>query len=362
MRVAAAAGAFAFAVAGPPAAGGAAAPAASARAPVDVIFDTDMAHDVDDVGALALLHALADRGECQILAVGISETARADEGRWGAPMADVVNTYYGRGGIPVGVYRGPHQERPEKGRYAEKTAKAFPHRLQSGAAAPAAFKLYRRVLAGRPDQSVVMISVGFLTNLAALLESGPDDLSPLDGVELVRRKVKQWSCMGGRYPSSGEGSEFNLATYPEATAYVLGHWPTPVTFSGGELGETVMTGARLIRKYGPTRNPIARAYREYTGGKDRMSWDQTAALHAVRGLARDGRTYFTAVTEGHNRFELIVGPPKPGPQASHNAWVGEPDSEQSYLVPAMPPADLARVIEDLMMQPPAARKRRSGGR
>jgi inosine-uridine nucleoside N-ribohydrolase len=361
MRLAAA-GAFAFAVAGPPAAGGAAEPAASARVPVDVIFDTDMAHDVDDVGALALLHALADRGECQILAVGISESARADEGRWGAPMADVVNTYYGRGGIPVGVYRGPHQERPEKGRYAEKTAKAFPHRLQSGAAAPAAFKLYRRVLAGRPDQSVVMITVGFLTNLAALLESGPDDLSPLDGVELVRRKVKQWSCMGGRYPSSGEGSEFNLATYPEATAYVLGHWPTPVTFSGGELGETVMTGARLIRKYGPTRNPIARAYREYTGGKDRMSWDQTAALHAVRGLAHAGRTYFTAVTAGHNRFELIVGPPKPGPQASHNAWVGEPDSEQSYLVPAMPPADLARVIEDLMMQPPAARARRSGGR
>jgi inosine-uridine nucleoside N-ribohydrolase len=337
----------------------AAEPAASARAPVDVIYDTDMAHDVDDVGALALLHALADRGECRILAVGISESARADEGLWGAPMADVINTYYGRGGIPVGVYRGPHQERPDKARYAEKTAKAFPHRLQSGAAAPAAFKLYRRVLAGRPDQSVVMITVGFLTNLAALLESAPDDLSPLGGVELVRRKVKQWSCMGGRFPSSGEGSEFNLATYPEATAYVLGHWPTPVTFSGFEVGEKVMTGARLMRRDAAARSPIARAYREYTGGKDRMSWDQTAALHAVRGLAYDGRTYFTAVTGGHNRFELIVGPPKPEPQTSHNAWVPEPDSEQSYLVAAMPPADLARVIEDLMMQAPAARARRS---
>jgi inosine-uridine nucleoside N-ribohydrolase len=354
----AAAGAVALALVGTTAVR-AAEPAASGRAPVDVIYDTDMAHDVDDVGALALLHALADRGECRILAVGISESARADEGLWGAPMADVINTYYGRGGIPVGVYRGPHQERPDKARYAEKTAKAFPHRLQSGAAAPAAFKLYRRVLAGRPDQSVVMITVGFLTNLAALLESAPDDLSPLGGVELVRRKVKQWSCMGGRFPSSGEGSEFNLATYPEATAYVLGHWPTPVTFSGFEVGEKVMTGARLMRRDGAARSPIARAYREYTGGKDRMSWDQTAALHAVRGLAYDGRTYFTAVTEGHNRFELIAGPPKTEPQTSHNAWVPAPDSEQSYLVAAMPPADLARVIEDLMMQPPAARARPS---
>src|SRR5207249_6343025 len=132
----------------------------------------------------------------------------------------VIDTYYGRPEIPVGVYRGPHQNRPEKGRYAEKTVKAgFPHRLQSGAGAPTAFKLYRRVLAGRLDQSVVMISVGFLTNLAALLESGPDELSPREGVELVRRKVKRWSCMGGRYPSSGERGEFNVATYAEATAY-----------------------------------------------------------------------------------------------------------------------------------------------
>jgi inosine-uridine nucleoside N-ribohydrolase len=328
--------------------------------PVDVIFDTDMSLDVDDVGALALLHALANRGECRILAVGISESARAYDGLWAAPLADAINTWYGRPGIPVGVFRGPHQEMGEKGRYAEKTAKAFPHRLQSGAAAPSAFKLYRRILAGRPDGSVVMISVGFLTNLDALLESGPDELSPLDGVELVRKKVKHWACMGGRYPSSGEGSEFNLATYPEATAYVLGHWPTPATFSGGELGEKILTGARLMKKYEPARSPVARAYREYTGGKDRMSWDQTAALFAVRGLAHEGQTYFTAVTEGHNRFELTAGPPGAAgakPQPSHNAWVAEPDAEQAYLVAAMPPAQLARIIEDLMMQPPARARR-----
>ena len=320
-----------------------------------------MALDVDDVGALALLHALADRGECRILAVGISESARASDGRWAAPMAALVNTFYGRPEIPVGVYRGPHQEMSEQGRYAEKTAKAgFPHRLQTGAAAATAFKLYRRVLASRPDQSVVMISVGFLTNLEDLLVSGPDDLSPLDGLELVRRKVKLWSCMGGRYPSSGEQGEFNFATYPEATAYVLGHWPTPVMFSGGELGEKVLTGARLMKKYDPARHPVARAYLEYTGGKDRMSWDQTAALFAVRGLAHGGQTYFKAVSQGHNRFELGVGPPGGrGPQPSRNAWVAEPDSEQAYLVEAMPPAQLARVIEDLMM---AARARSSGKR
>src|SRR2546428_7059852 len=72
-----------LALAGLPASGDAAAPRrSSAREPVDVIFDTDMALDVDDVGALALLHALANRGECRILAGGVSESARASDGLW----------------------------------------------------------------------------------------------------------------------------------------------------------------------------------------------------------------------------------------------------------------------------------------
>ncbi len=40
--------------------------------PVPVIFDTDFGPDVDDVGALAILHAMADRGETEILGVMVS--------------------------------------------------------------------------------------------------------------------------------------------------------------------------------------------------------------------------------------------------------------------------------------------------
>jgi inosine-uridine nucleoside N-ribohydrolase len=325
-------------------------------APVDIVFDTDMALDVDDVGALALLHALADRGEARLLALGISESARHENGVWAAPAADAINTWFGRPDIPIGVYRGPHQQTSDTGRYAEKTAKAFPHDLRSGAEAPDAWEVYRRVLAGRPDGSVTMVSVGFLTNLDALLRSGPDQASPLDGVELVRRKVKQWVCMGGRFPSSEDRGEFNLATYPEATAYVLAHWPTPSVFSGFEIGARVKTGERLIREHDPAKSPVSRAYLEYTGGKDRESWDQTAALFAVRGLANESQAYFTAVDRGHLRFELAAAlPARPrAPSLSRNAWVAEPDSEQAHLVLAMAPEALARVIEDLMMHRPRA--------
>jgi inosine-uridine nucleoside N-ribohydrolase len=330
--------------------------AAPVPTPVDVVFDTDMALDVDDVGALALLHALADRGEARLLAVGISESARHENGVWAAPAADAINTYFGRPDIPIGVYRGPHQQTSDTGRYAEKTAKAFPHDLKSGADAPDAWQVYRRVLGGRPDGSVTMVSVGFLTNLDLLLRSGPDEASPLDGVELVRRKVRQWVCMGGRFPASSENGEFNLATYPEATAYVLAHWPTPSVFSGFEIGAQVKTGARLVREHPPATSPVSRAYLEYTGGKDRESWDQTAALFAVRGLAHGDQTYYTAVDRGHLRFVVAAGlPARPrAPSVSRNEWIADPDTDQSYLALAMPADALARVIEDLMMHRPAA--------
>lgn len=42
------------------------------RRPVRIIFDTDIQGDADDVGSVALLHALADRGEAEILAMGVS--------------------------------------------------------------------------------------------------------------------------------------------------------------------------------------------------------------------------------------------------------------------------------------------------
>ena len=51
-----------------------------AESPVPIIFDTDMDNECDDAGALAVLHALADEGEAEILAVVTN--------RRGKPTAD----------------------------------------------------------------------------------------------------------------------------------------------------------------------------------------------------------------------------------------------------------------------------------
>src|SRR5215472_18240923 len=67
---------------------------------VPVIFDTDMGNDVDDALALALLHGLESRGECRLIAVTITK-----DNPWAAPYVDLVNTFYQRAHIPIGMVK-----------------------------------------------------------------------------------------------------------------------------------------------------------------------------------------------------------------------------------------------------------------
>ena len=83
---------------------------------------------------------------------------------------------------------------------------------------------------------------------------------------------------------------------------------------------------------------MRRAYELYTGGKDRFSWDQTAALCAVRGA----ELYWDRVTSGHCEVQ----------PDGDSRWQAGGDGRHSYLVPKMAPGEVARVIEDLMVRAP----------
>jgi inosine-uridine nucleoside N-ribohydrolase len=336
-----------------------ASPAKAARPVVKVIYDADLARDVDDVGALALLHAMADRGECEILGVVVSESDRGYDGLWGPPLADVINTYYGRPDIPLGVYRGPHQESGKTGTFAEKVATSgFAHDLQSGSDAENGTRLYRRLLAAAPDGGVVIVSSGFLTNLDGLLRSGPDDLSPLAGADLVATKVREWSCMAGMYPSSGEDGEYNLRRYPDEAARVLAAWPGKVTFAGAELGRRLKTGGVLKDRYDIKDNPVALAWKLGGAGEARESGAETAVLYGVRGLGEGGRAYFSQVRGGWNRFEKLGEKyPMSNLEKSQNVWVKEPDAVKNhgYLRAALRTGELEAVIDELVSAPPRLR-------
>jgi inosine-uridine nucleoside N-ribohydrolase len=71
---------------------------AIAADPVRLILDTDIGNDVDDALALAMIHALQNRAEVHLLAVTITK-----DNRDAAPFVDLIDTFYGRPDIPIGV-------------------------------------------------------------------------------------------------------------------------------------------------------------------------------------------------------------------------------------------------------------------
>jgi purine nucleosidase len=234
----------------------------TASRPVAVVFDTDMATDCDDAGALAMLHALEQRGEARILATVVN-----NKGAHSAGATAAINAFYGRADIPVGAYQGDAVGVDAAGFYrgiATDTA-AYGHAATSRDYLPDAVEVYRQVLGRAGPREVVVISVGHLNNLHDLLASGPDHHSPLNGVELVAEKVDHLVVMGGhflldlseRYPHGREHNFFARGSAP-FTGPALERWPTPVLFSGYEIGERILTGQRLASL--AEGHPVRRAY------------------------------------------------------------------------------------------------------
>ena len=106
--------------------------------PKKIIFETDMCTDVDDVGALAVLHALADNGEAEILAISYNEVHPS-----GAGTICAINRWYNRGDIPIGIYK-DNLASPDESSYLDGIAANFPHDLPT-VPTPSSLELYLQV-------------------------------------------------------------------------------------------------------------------------------------------------------------------------------------------------------------------------
>jgi hypothetical protein len=296
--------------------------ASTARAaPVKIIFDTDVGNDVDDALALSVLHALQSRGECELLAVTIT---KPDE--LAGPFVDAMNTFYGRPGIPIGYTHAKLVNDPSKflllADAKDGEQARYPHRLKRSSDAPEATALLRRILSHQADHSVVLVQVGYFSNFAALLDTPGDAESPLAGRELVQQKVKLLSVMAGSFKTTGHDLEYNVTQDLPATKKLAKNWPTPVVWSGFEIGIAVPYPAVSIERdfgYAP-HHPAAEAYCLYNPPPhERPTWDLTSALYAVRpdrsyfGLSSPGRvtveedgfTRFTPAPGGRDRFLML---------------------------------------------------------
>src|SRR5581483_619495 len=340
--------------------------------PINLIFDTDIWTDIDDAMALAMLHALVDRGEINLLAVTISSNYA-----WCASYVDLVDTFYAHTQVPIGInHKGMDVEYFRKRfqsttwpdtHYTDRLSTrrngngtlVYPHHLLDGTTAPEAVTLLRKTLAAQADGSVVIVQVGYSTNLARLLRSPPDQISRFNGRELVSKKVRLLSVMAGNFRDKTiEGQtiskgvpEFNLeADIPSAQA-LFANWPTPIVASGLEIGLSLLFPSdRIQHDFGYTHDhPIVEAYRTYceehrpapplTCPHEHPTWDLTAVLYAVRpnrkyfSLSNPG--HITVMDDGSSRFEETAG------------------GRDRYLI--LQDAQQARTLEALVMlvsQPP----------
>ena len=157
-----------------------------------------MSFDVDDVGAVCAAHAMMDQGEADLLAVVHSSGYPQ-----GIAMASVINEWYGHTSVRLGAYKGQYGADAYgnwiTGQYIPSIVRSNPSQVRNHSQVPNSVEVYREALAEAADGSVAIAIIGFATNIAALLRSTADRYSPLDGVELVARKVRLIVWQGGWY-------------------------------------------------------------------------------------------------------------------------------------------------------------------
>ncbi len=248
-----------------------------------VIFETDMGNDIDDVLALDLLYKGMDAGHIRLVGVSLNKRSATS-----FAFIDLMNTWYGYPDIPIAYtpravdnkdrdYTTPVVER--KGA----DGKPLFARSRKAGSWEDPVTMYRRLLAAEADGSAVIVSVGFSGNLAALLASGPDAVSPLTGRELVARKVKCLSVMAGSFGVK-KRAEYNVVNDIAAARTFFAECPAPIVLTPFEIGKQVVYPGRSIAEdFGwAEHHPLVEAYEAYHAMPyDRPTWDVIAAYYVL---------------------------------------------------------------------------------
>ncbi len=308
-----------------------------------VIFDTDIGCDCDDAAALGIALELMKTGECELVGVTVCTASQAAGG-----CAEAILNYYGHPEISVGCLAADEQPVGTDWHdvYATSVAKEYDTQFTRGITYENTVKLLRRLLA-ESEKPITLVATGALTSLALLIESGPDEYSPLSGVELVKEKVKLGVCMGGRFHQAwpepvvlGDGYrvdvEWNISCDIPASRTVCEKWPSELVFCSYEIGIQMIT-CKNLQKNGPADNPIRRCYEcwhQNDGGYGRESWDSATMLYAIRPEAG----YFHLYPYG----KIWVD------EKGCTFWREEEAGRQSFLTERRAIGDVEEILEEIL--------------
>lgn len=253
--------------------------------PRSVILDTDIGPDCDDVGALVCLIDYAKKYGFPIAGICNCTSNKAGTG-----TIDAVCRHCGIETPTLGQWSKPDfMDDPSCHKYNDDVAEKFSEAYRNGTLSTAdEVTFYRTLLAAAEDDSVMIITIGMFNNLAALLRSEADEISPLSGVELIKAKVNCLVSMAAILP---EGREFNVICDYKASEVVFKEWPTAVYLSDFHIGRKIMTGYEHIQDpEAIAAHPLVMAYHLYTKDWTHLpmkgmnsSYDLTAIQFAVLG-------------------------------------------------------------------------------
>lgn len=250
-----------------------------------LLIDTDLGGDCDDVGAVAMANILHNQQLIDL--VGITYTTSL---QWGPLCVDAINHYYGNDNIRVGATLRKNFCEENTNKYAEAMANNFYHNVKDRSELPDSVRLMREILANAEDNSITLVFIGQLNNGADLLESVGDDISPLNGVELVKQKVFEVVVMGGLFKEKDEivyfcgypyHTEYNIVTDLESSKKFIENVPARVVFNDFKVGYQIHTGKSLLEKKDMS-HPITFSYTLFQNCP-RESWDLLTVWYAALG-------------------------------------------------------------------------------
>jgi len=289
---------------------------------IRVIFDGDIGSSTDDLFSLMMLYHYMDMKRCNLLGIIVDRMGKSY-----GDVIDVMNNFYGHPNIPIGVetkgvknpnvfidYHNVPYARNIEGEPIFKRSVGDKGTYMEG------YKLYRKLLSQQPDHSVTITSVGFVTTLSRLLESKTDKYSTLNGVELVKTKVKEIYIMGGVFGESIE-PDFNFSAAIEFSKKFFELLPKEVDiiYFPGEVGDPLDYKPEMVISdiNWTDVHPIKWIYQHVDCDTGQKMWDPHTVIHAIEGddfyklsergwvtLTSEGETIFKADPKGNVRYQL----------------------------------------------------------
>ena len=248
----------------------------------NLILDQDIDTDVDDAGDIHTAISLKRLGKVNLLADIVSTASP-----YAAPAAKAIsewwsdNTliaqYQGSSGrsYPLGSDLWPAQAREQ----------FRPTDIRTNY--PADVVTYRTLLAASDDNSVVIVTTGYLISVQGLMNSPADGISPLTGMQLITTKVNCIFIVDNFYPSgtvdAAHSIAYNGSGHASSWKDVIENAPCKIIFAGAEFALAIMRQAKINDPDDYLTNPFRFAYKFKSIGA-RPCWGVLPVMMATNGM------------------------------------------------------------------------------